>query len=331
MDLKQDAFFFLAIFLFIFVAWVATGGPNKPISFAGPFITPVSTYNDQQEAYGDGNFWDGAVRDADSWFWHPGKSSSTGGDTQQGLWDAQDDLNSLQKDLQQSRLFGTPSVYQNKVTLSAGTAALSQTDEDSEYVTIALSGSARESVTISGWKIVSTRTRSSATIPNGTVLLKSGSLNNTGPITLEPGDRAYVVTGRSPAGISFKENICIGYLEDRQDYTPRLTTSCPAPLSDFDRFYDGAARDYQECRDSVRALPRCETPSSSNGVSSTCYQFMRKYLTYNGCVMYHANDRNFWGSTWRVYLGKSDDLWPLRNDTLKLLDANGYTVDIYSY
>lgn len=331
MDLQQDAYFFLAIFLFIFVAWVATGGPQKPISFAGPFITPVTTYNDEQQAYGGHNFWDVAVNDADSWFWHPGKSTGANTDTQKGLWDVQDNLTDLQKDLQASRLFGTPSVYEGKVTLSAGTAALAETDEDQEYVTISLSGSAKESVAISGWKIVSTRSRATATIPNGTVLYKSGSVNNTEPITLAPGERAVVVTGRSPAGVSFKENACTGYLEERQDYYPRLSTSCPAPSADFDRFYDGAARDYQTCKTAVRSLPRCETPSSSNGVSSTCFQFMRKYLTYNGCITYHANDRNFWGRTWRVYLGKSDALWPAKNDTLKLLDGNGYTVDIYSY
>lgn len=331
MDLKADLFFFLGILVFIFVIWVATGGPNRPISFAGPFITPISTYGDEQEAYG-GSIWDWTPGAADNtWFsWNPINVRSGEDNVQRTLWDTQDSLSDLQEQLQDERLFGTPSVYRGKVTISASRTTLAQTDEDEEYLTLSVSG--KEPITISGWRIVSVRSRTHATIPNGVTLYKKGRVNHTVPITLSPGERAIVATGRSPIGVSFKENICIGYLEDRQDYRPQLSGTCPTPLSDFERFYDGASRDYQECREAVRTLPRCETPSSSDvDVSDKCYDFMRDYFTYNSCTTYHANDRNFWGRTWRVYLGKSDDLWRESNDTLKLLDANGHTVDIYSY
>lgn len=329
MDLRADFFFFLAILVFIFAAWVATGGPNRPISFAGPFITPISTYGEEQNAYG-GSIWDWTPDSDGSWFhWTPITVRTSEDSAQQELWKTQDTLTDLQKELQDARLFGTPSVYRGKVSLSASRSVLGQTDESLEYVTISVSG--KENVNISGWRLVSTRTRASATIPNGVTLYKTGRVNQTSPIILSPGERAIVSTGRSPVGVSFKENSCIGYLEDPQDYTPRLSGSCPTPLSDFERFYDGANKDYQQCRDTVSRLPRCETPSSRSGMSSSCYDFVRDHLTYNSCTTFHANDRNFWGNNWRVYLGKSDDLWPERNDTLKLLDANGHTVAIFSY
>ncbi len=39
----SDGLFFSLVVLFFFVLWVASGGPSKPISFAGPFVTPIST------------------------------------------------------------------------------------------------------------------------------------------------------------------------------------------------------------------------------------------------------------------------------------------------
>lgn len=37
--------------VFIFVAWVVTGGPNHPIAHEGPFITPVTRSGEEQQGY----------------------------------------------------------------------------------------------------------------------------------------------------------------------------------------------------------------------------------------------------------------------------------------
>ena len=34
--MEHDAWFFVGVFVFIFLIWIATGGPLHPISFAGP-------------------------------------------------------------------------------------------------------------------------------------------------------------------------------------------------------------------------------------------------------------------------------------------------------
>ena len=326
--MRADALFFLAIFVFIFVAWVATGGPQKPISFAGPFITPVTNVGQEQRGYGD--FWDVPKSEGGSW-WDWTKNTESGGTSQNQIWRTQEKVEDLQRELQEARLFGPPSVYKDVVSLSASGSVLSKTDPDEEYVIIAVSGSAKESINMSGWKIVSVRKKESATLPPAAAVFRSGSVNQTAPLTLAPGERAIVVSGKSPVGVSFRENACTGYLADRQDFAPALSNSCPSALDDFARFYDGASSSYQACKDKVADLDRCETGTRSDA-SGTCYQFMREHLTYNGCVQYHAADRNFWSRTWRVYLGESrDDLWSDRNETLKLLDAAGNTVDMVSY
>ncbi|HYE22900.1 MAG TPA: hypothetical protein VEA92_00410 [Candidatus Paceibacterota bacterium] len=326
--MKADALFFLAIFVFIFVAWVSTGGPKRPISFAGPFITPVTNTGQEQEGYGS---WRAALEGEDNWWngaWsgfvdHNPRESSIG--------QAQEDLADAQRALQEARLFGPASVYKDIVTLSANTGALAADDPDEEYLTISVSGRAEGPISMSGWRLVSVRTKESATLPSAVSVFRSGSVNQTTPLALSPGERAIVSTGRSPVGASFRENSCSGYLSARQDFVPELAKSCPSPMDDFERFYSGSASDYQACKTAVQNGTRCERPSQG-GASNACDNFIREHYSYNGCVTYHASDRNFFGSTWRLYLGESrDDLWPTRNETIKLLDAAGNTVDIVTY
>jgi len=323
--MRSDILFFLGVFVFLFVAWVATGGPEKPISFAGPFITPITDAGEEQRGYG--SFWEGGAADDNWWDW---SWDSDPNSAQKEIWKAQDELSDLQRDLQDARLFGNPSVYKDVVSISGSGPSLASADEDEEYVTISVSSRAEGAINMDGWRLVSVRTKESAALPKAAAVFRSGSVNQTAPLTLSPGERAIVVTGRSPVGVSFRENACSGYLADRQDFKPSLAASCPAPMDDFERFYNGGARDYQSCKDRVAQVERCST-SGRSGTSGSCGEFMREHFTYNGCMTYHAADRNFWSKTWRVYLGEREDLWPERNETIKLLDSQGNTVDLISY
>jgi hypothetical protein len=49
----NDLMLFLGALVLIFMLWVYSGGPNNPISFSGPFITPVTDVNDTQVGYDD--------------------------------------------------------------------------------------------------------------------------------------------------------------------------------------------------------------------------------------------------------------------------------------
>ena len=87
-----------------------------------------------------------------------------------------------------------------------------------------------------------------------------------------------------------------------------------------------------KCIDAVSKLSRCQvalTPPA--GLSGTCQSLIVKYFNYNGCVDAHRADKDFLGSTWRVYLGRSSSLWRTKYEIIKLLDINGKTVDAFSY
>jgi len=308
--MRSDALFFLAVIAFFFILWYASGGPTKPISFAGPYITPITDVDTVQEGYGEGESYsvDG--------------SGSVWGD----LMNIQDTLASLQRKASDIRAFGEESPYRGQVSVSAGGTGAE--DPDEEYVTLRATGD--QPVDITGWRLVSGASGRGERIPEGAAMPRSGRVNDTGRIILQPGDEAVVVTGESPIGVSFKENMCAGYLGRNQDFYPSLRNSCPSAYEEFDRFFEGNELRDDRCYALMQSTPSCTTPRSSN-VSNACEELIDEYLDYNGCVEHHRYDAGFAGTTWRIYLEEDRELWKPARDAVKLLDASGKTVDLYTY
>ncbi len=306
--MKSDGLFFLGVLVFFFILWFASGGPSKPISFAGPYITPITDIDSVQEGYGDAPTTD---------------LSSSGGTIWSNVMGGGMDLGTV----------SNPSPYRGQVRVSSTGGTWSE-DPDTEYVVLRASGN--QSVDITGWRLVSGASGKGARIPEGTSLPRSGRVNDTGRIVLSPGDEAIVVTGESPLGVSFRENRCIGYLARSQQFSPNLTNQCPAAYAEFEQYYTGNKLRDDTCYNLMRSTPSCRTPSDRD-VSSACVRLIDDYLTYGGCVEQHAGDADFAGDTWRVYLEYEDsrdrarELWKSSRDAVKLLDTEGRTVDLYTY
>lgn len=306
--MRGESFAFFAILIIIFLVWAATGGPSRPISFAGPFLTPVQNVGGRSEAYG---------------------STDTSRYTLFGdLRSAERKLEKLTKELQEVEAFGEPSPYRDSVRLSRARAG--EERAVNEYVTISVSGSAPVSIT--GWKLVSGATGAYGVIGRGVEVVRTGQLNTTGPVVLNPGDEAHIFSGRSPIGLSFRENICSGYLAEDEDFTPSLRKACPLPREELDRFYPNALSE-DDCYNYVRTeIDRCTTVEKvPNSLSYACRTFIKDKLTYNGCVSLHQHEARFTEDTWRVYLGSTRELWKESRESIKLLDASGKTVDLITY
>lgn len=312
MTLRGDALLFIAILGFFFVIWLATGGPSRPISFAGPYITPIKTYSDRSEGYGD-------------------DIEISSQSIRNSLFDAKEELRDLEEQLRDARAFGEPSPFRGKVTLSRSSSGARADAVKEEYIAIQHTGRTEETIYISGWQVVSAATGNRATIPLGAPMLRKGQLNQTQAIGLADGDMAILSSGRSPVGLSFKENMCTGYLEQDQTFTPSLANACPVPEEEFDIYYRNSLND-DKCYEYVRELDTCQTDSRpSSRLSSSCRSFITDTLSYNGCVNRHQNDAYFAEDTWRIYLGSSKQLWKSERETIKLLDAEGKTVDLITY
>lgn len=315
----HDAWFFIGVFVFIFLIWIATGGPLHPIAFTGPKLALPGalgggTYLSLPRApYGVGG----------SNISLPG--SSSGGSVSNGP------AGTLPTFVGGS-VFGTPSPYRNIVSMSHYISGAGSADPRNEYVEISVSQNAGIPINLSEWTLVSDASGSSIIIPKGTEVPTSGVVNAAQDIVLSPGERAILISGKSPIGASFRENRCIGYFSTFQNFSPPLPQNCPVPSSELSSFYGTDYIRDASCIEYVNKLSRCQVALSPPvNVSGACQSFSVKYFNYNGCVDAHKNDADFNGDTWRIYLGRTNSMWRTKNELVKLLDVNGKTVDAFSY
>ncbi len=318
--MQSDAWFFVGIFAFIFLIWIATGGPLHPLSFGGPTLA-------QPEELGGGSYLSlprapyaiGMSRSS-----LPRSSSDTSSnDSDEGVYRTSRDLFGI--------AFGNPSPYRDAVTMRSSVSGASSTSATKEYVQLTASRNTAP-VPITGWKLVSETSGNAAVIPRGSELPVAGRINPVEPIVLAPGDRAYVSSGGSPIGISFRENKCTGYFAQYQNITPTLQKRCPDPSADLKTLYGPYYIRDTACIEFVDDVARCQAVIyTPRHLSAACKNFVRTYLNYNGCVAGHQGDSDFHSTTWRIYLGYNDPLWRARNEVIKLFDLNSKTVSAISY
>ena len=212
------------------------------------------------------------------------------------------------------------SPYAGQIEFLDVTRNIGKSNANDEYVIIAVADGVREPINISGWSITDFSSRTLHEIGDGVELF--GDVNRGGDIILQGRDYAFITSGRSPVGFSFRVNKCSGFRTQYKTFTPSLKTTCVNPEDEFLKdksipFTDSA------CFEVVESLPRCEAvvriPSS---VSRACATFLRETLTESGCVKNHQNDADFFTSEWRIFLGRNRSLWSKENNAIYLLDAN---------
>lgn len=301
----KDILFFVAILAFIFGAWVVAGGPSRPISFAGPYLYPIAGPGEIAQPYSLGQ--------------NPNVSP-----------DESDTLDDLRDQIDNTNDFGEPSPYKDLITITHNTSGALQTDPKKEYIALQVSLRAKDPIDITGWKLQSVSSNTSVVLPQGAEILRSGTVNQLASIKLYPGGGAIITTGHSPIGASFEENMCTGYLDQFQTFYPSLENYCPTSMQEFQEFSNEP--NDSTCRAFVQKTNRCSIPQDvPSSVSDSCESFIQKELNYNGCVKNHEEEGDFLTGSWRVYLGKSKELWKKNRETIRLLDRDGKTVDMFAY
>lgn len=254
-----------------------------------------------------------------------------------------------------------PSNFSSRgLSLSSGNAS-SVYQPYEEY--IVLENNSDTAVNITGWQLKNGKDKRTydrggnlqrfsadiAFIPQATLSLSPTGGSVMQDVVLDKGERAVITTGssgiQSPYRItSFKENMCTGYLERLDDYafSPSLDTSCPRPSEE-----PGVASLDRACRDFIRSFPSCTTPEfdpreqsgdtcetciDGQRLSSACAAFIKTHFSYHGCLAYHAGDPNFSsGDTWRIFLGRSWEMWAEDYESIELFDRSGNLVSSRSY
>lgn len=209
---------------------------------------------------------------------------------------------------------GTATISSKKDITLGNLAFTYQGNPNYEYFTIGNTG--KKSLLLSGLFIENARGER-IQIPRGTLLPLEGSLRTIDDIILAPGEQAHIVTGNSPIGTSFKENVCSGYLGQLRTIIPPVTGVCPGTQKNPPAGIDGA------CLATLQSIPTCtQATYLPNTLSSSCVSYINATLNYNSCVGEQSSKRNFYRSTWRVYLGHNTEFWKNTGDTIILKSGN---------
>jgi len=329
-DTTGDALWFLfKVFLAVFLFWLVTGGPERAKN--------DSLFRDRSDT---------ATSSISSWRDNRGGSTTT-----RRSRTTNDTTNN---ETSGEVLNSNTSSYQGKVKIRLEKGR-SVYQPDQEYISLYSVTSNKEPINITGWKLKNGKdeklydrsgqlvrySADTVSIPQGVNLFLAGGPYSLGSISLEPGAKAYVITGRMPNVIpypipySFRINKCSGYLEDLPNYTftPSLSLSCPrAETEARDVFVDNS------CTDFLKRIKACHMPEIKQdgsvdgkfGIGVSCQNFIKTRLNYNACVSHHLADQDFFKKDWMVYLNYKGELWP-KTGSITLYDQSGKVVDKLEY
>jgi hypothetical protein len=253
----------------------------------------------------------------------------------------------------------TTSSYAKNISLSAGNASYTYQSYE-EYISIRNSG--REPINITSWQLKNGKDRRTyelggnnqrlaadiALIPQAALFVSPTGNNIFQNVVLQSGETAVITTGQIGSQlpykiVSFKENMCSGYLEDLPEYTftPPLSRNCPRPANE-----PGVNALDTQCRKFVERMQSCRTPKfdtrtregdiCSNCVdgellSSSCVAFIKNHFNYGSCIANHQSNPDFSDKTWRIFLGRSWEMWAKEYEIIELFDQLGQLVDFKTY
>lgn len=316
------ALLFSLIIIFLAV-WIWSGGISKAKNQAGAFTNLI-----------DFIFFHGTSTDATLRLpWQPemptGAGLPGGNDAGSNFLPAQDNSGPEGSD---AKTFGSPSPYVGQVRIVSGGGVAGPT-VSAEYLEISAVSANTAPINLKGWSVQSAYSGVRAYIPIAASPFLLGTVNSAGYIQLDPGQYAVLNSGFSPVGVSFRENICVGYLSQMQNFTPALSNTCPETASILPMTSDNLKAYGQACFDFLPSIPQCETPLNNipPDVSPNCRAFAQDNLSYNGCVQRNRASSSFASNVWRIYLNASSKLWQQGHDIIRLLDSEGRTVDVMTY
>ncbi len=242
---------------------------------------------------------------------------------QKEIAENQQKLAEAQKKLEAERIKNNESKYKGIVTLSF---LARSTDPKQEYIAIRVNKTT-ENIMVTGWKLVSTSTGSSITIPKSSYLFFADTQNSEENIYLRSDDVLYLITGISPNGASFKVNKCSGYLTQFQNFNPYIGNNCPLPRNEDTSSIPRTAIN-DACLDYIDGMPSCRIQTNTLPInwSYECKDFIYNKLNYPSCVNTHKNDLDFYQNQWMVYLKRSESIWGSRRGNIILYDNEGKIV-----
>lgn len=315
--MDEDILWFVGGLTALFFVWILIGGPQSRLPREGVFIYPLT------EVRGGAGYGQA--------FLTPGSSSKEKLELPPPIIDVrkiEESISNFAEKLKEVEFIHKTPLSSRTLIIDGFSGAKAETPE-TEYIRVVANSKNKFANPLTGLVLESPVTGNSAIIPSGSTLPLTGIVPKNENITLRPGERAIISSGKSPIGTSFALNKCSGYLGQFQKYTPELKRECPRPEDDVKNYVISDS----VCKNFLENLPRCEiyrgnTPSN---LSLECKQFISEKINYNSCVSLHKNDTDFYSGEWRIFLGKMVELWKQKQEIIELNDADGNALDAVTY
>lgn len=301
------------------VIWFLTGGALSPVAHEGPYIKPPAPL-DSGEAYGGAY-----VSPA-----NPIKESLNLPQSATGvIKNAEEGIRDFITQSQEAKKIHSSSLLSKSVYLD-GVAGAQASGPQEEYVRLVASDQAVSSISLSGAYLRGSAYGVSVALPTAANLPLLGTPYLKTAVSLPADGRVLVTSGRSPIGTSFRVNMCTGYLDQFQTFTPDLRKDCPEPIKELE-----VSGPYEEasCREFVQALPRCRAFEGTfpDNVSAICKSFVTQNLNYNSCAQRHESAQGFFRNEWRLFLEKTTELWKNKQEIIRLYDSKGNALDAITF
>jgi hypothetical protein len=244
---------------------------------------------------------------------------------QQEVYRLSDEVKELKKQADLDKRIGPLSTLAKTMRLSASNVWSDNPNE--EYLELYVEKGAPSKIQLSGMEIRSAVSGASVTIPNGVYRPEFSRTNSLDPIILYPGNRVYLITGKSPMGYSFQANKCSGYFSQFHEFTPSLSYSCPSPR---DEGYPSVPLKWRSaCFDYIDSISQCSMPLNflPENIGPECTEYITTKINYDSCVETHRFDKDFYTGNWYVYLERPEELWLPSREFIKLIDRQKQTIN----
>ncbi len=349
---KSDILWVLAILGILFTAWWLTGGPQRSAR-EGAFIKPIMP-GKPVETYGDLANPEKEVKIDIS-------KAEVKVQPKAGASSASSQTSRSSTGLSDQKIAPGESRYKDLVKINRGSAS-SAYQPAQEYISLSVSRNLKDSINLTGWTLKNgagdrityvsgNRVNIPSTvvaIPSALQIWRPGERGTLSPIVVKGGETIYIVTGNGPqispynVTKSFRVNKCSGYLEQipNANFSPSLSSSCPNYNTET-----ALANIAEDCYKFVRSFGSCVTPDFKEDLCRTdrymnntickipsyCKDLIKQYFGYESCLANHATDEDFFKTEWRIFLGRSWELWAKERESISLYDNQGLLVNKLTY
>ncbi len=213
------------------------------------------------------------------------------------------------------------SPYFGKIQASA---SLRNSNVDQQIVV--MQGTSVDPVSISGWTFGSKKYNTQYTVPSVALDVPNhpyfSSMQSN--IKLTNKTKLVVHMGRSPLGVDFRLNRCIGYLNSY--YPNTVPNYCPSINQDEVKNLSAY------CKTVISRTGQCREPQLSDAkIDSECHDYLYSHYTYSQCVVNNNSYYDFYMDEWWTYLNLTSQVWSTEADSLLIKDQNGLLIAEVQY